>query len=158
MRIAEFRESSDFWTYSTLSGIPESMSRLSVWLTSTASPEFWTFSAEREFCASMCEYFGCGLRANTQEMTIDALNTTVTSLSKVTYLSIYYYDLPQDYSFSVGENIYISYIIYETSSFPFFLERRRWSFFFISDMSQARLPAEFKHISKRRKRNQMGFP
>ena len=26
------------------------------------------------------------------------------------------------------------------------------------DMSQARLPAEFKHISKRRKRNQMGFP
>ena len=31
VRIAEFRESSDFWTYPTLSGIPESMSRLSVW-------------------------------------------------------------------------------------------------------------------------------
>ena len=30
--------------------------------------------------------------------------------------------------------------------------------FIYIDMSQARLPAEFKHISKRRKRNQMGFP
>ena len=33
-----------------------------------------------------------------------------------------------------------------------------WLRFFYFDMSQARLPAEFKHISKRRKRNQMGFP
>ena len=98
----------------------------------------------------------------------DALNTTVPSLSKgerptSAFIILVSCEGRLLFFFLLGQMFLTTnaphYFPYQCKGVLLLSTGRRKSFLlFLSDMSQARLPAEFKHISKRRKRNQMGFP